>query len=76
VSYPFSQTRASHVNTGTSVPEDELPWPEDTDEPVAGLPKLHVEVDNRSKTTPYGGLALAAQLVFLLKVPESTATGT
>jgi hypothetical protein len=70
VSYPFSQTRASHVNTGTSIPKDELPWPEETDRPVAELPKLHVEVDNRSEVTPYGGLALAVQLVFLLKVPE------
>jgi hypothetical protein len=70
MSYPFSQTRASHVNTGTSVPAGELLWPGDTDRRVLGLPKLHVEVDSRSEVTPYGGLALAAQLVFLLKVPE------
>ena len=50
---PFFQTRASHVNTGTSVPEDELPWPEDTEVPVTGLPKLHVEVDNRSDPNAY-----------------------
>lgn len=70
MSYPFSQVRASHVNTGTSVFEGELPWPEDTDVPVAGLPKLHVELDDRSQVTPYGGLALAVQLAFELKVPQ------
>jgi len=71
VSYPFSQIRASHVNSGTSIPEDELPWPEDTDEPVLGLPKLHLEVDQRSEVTAHGGLVLAAQLVSLLRMPKS-----
>jgi hypothetical protein len=52
------------------VPADELPWPEDTDEPVLRLPKLHSEVDHRSEVTPYGGLALAAQLVHRLRMPK------
>ncbi len=62
--------RASHVNTDTSVPTDELPWPEDTAKPVLGLPKLHMELDRRSEVTPYGGLALAAQVAFLLNIPK------
>ena len=62
--------RASHVNAGTSVPADELPWPEDTDKPVLGLPKLHMEIDRRSEVTPYAGLALAAQVAFLLNMPK------
>lgn len=62
--------RASHVNTGTSVPQGELLWPEDTGKPVLGLPKLHMEIDRRSEVTPYGGLALAAQVAFLLKMPK------
>ncbi len=62
--------RASHLNTGTSVPADELPWPKNTDSPVARLPKLHVEVDQRTEVTTFGGLSLAVQLVHLLKIPE------
>ena len=62
--------RASHVNTGTSVLAAELPWPDDTDKPVFGLPKLHMEIDRRSEVTPYGGLALATQVAFLLKMPK------
>lgn len=54
--------RASHVNTGTSVPRDELPWPE-TAGPVLRLPKVDFEVDARSEVTPYGGLALFTAFV-------------
>jgi hypothetical protein len=50
--------RASHVNSGTSIPKEELPWPE-TPGRVIRLPRLHVEVDSRSTATSYGGLALA-----------------
>ena len=70
MSYPFSQTRASHVNTGTSIPTDELPWPENTDSPVLGLPKLHMEVDQRSEVTPYGGLGLAVLVAFRLSMAK------
>ena len=62
--------RASHVNSGTSVPADELPWPERRDRPVARLPKLHVEVDQRTRVTRFGGLSLAAQITRLLKIPQ------
>jgi hypothetical protein len=57
------------VNTGTSVPKDELPWPE-----VAGrmmrLPRTHLEVDERSEVTPYGGLAIATAFLRRFKVAE------
>ena len=61
--------RASHVNTGTSVPEDELPWPEISG-PVIRAPKLHVEVDERSEVTPYGGLDLMLAFLRRFKVAE------
>jgi len=61
--------RASHVNSGTSVPREELPWPE-----VAGavmrMPKLHAEVDARSKVTPYGGLLLFSDIVKRLGIAK------
>ena len=50
--------RASHVNTGTAVAPDELPWPT-THGRVMRLRKTHVEVDPRSTVTAYGGLDLA-----------------
>ena len=58
---------ASHVNSGTSVPEDELPWPE-TYGRVMRMPKLHTEVDSHSEVTPYGGLALVAEFIRRFKV--------
>jgi hypothetical protein len=61
--------RASHINSGTSIAEEDLAWPE-TDGPVLRLPKLHVEVDRRSEVTPYGGLALFSALVRRFKVAE------
>ena len=54
------QIRASHVNNGTGVPHDELPWPE-THGRVARTPKLHPVVDERSVVTAHGGLDLALQ---------------
>lgn len=61
--------RASHVNAGTAVPKDELPWPD-----VAGrvfrMPRTHVEVDDRSEVTPYGGVALATEFIRRFKVAE------
>ncbi|WP_205633091.1 hypothetical protein, partial [Enhygromyxa salina] len=38
--------RASHTNNGTSVPHDELPWPERRGT-VLGYRKLHLEQDER-----------------------------
>jgi hypothetical protein len=61
--------RASHVNSGTSVPRDELPWPEIGGR-VSRLPRTHVEVDQRSEVTPYGGLALATAFLRRFKVAE------
>lgn len=61
--------RASHVNFGTSVPHGELRWP-DTRGPVFRNPKLHVEVDPQSTTTPYGGLGLAFQFLKKFKVAK------
>jgi hypothetical protein len=61
--------RASHVNSGTSVPPEELPWPE-----VAGavmrMPKLHAEVEGRSEVTPYGGLLLFSDMVKRLGIAK------
>ena len=54
--------RASHVNTGTSVPRDELPWPGRPGR-VMRLPKTHLEVDSRSPATPYGGLVLFTEFL-------------
>jgi Transposase DDE domain group 1 len=57
------------VNTGTAISRDDLPWPE-----VAGrvtrLPRTHVEVDERSEVTPYGGLAIATAFLRRFKVAE------
>ena len=62
--------RASHVNTGTAIARDDLPWPE-----VAGrvtrLPRTHVEVDERSEVTPYGGLAIATAFLRRFKVADA-----
>ena len=51
--------RASHLNTGTGIAEEDLAWPE-TSGRVTRLPRLHLEVDERSTVTLYGGLSLAA----------------
>jgi hypothetical protein len=57
------------VNSGTAISRDDLPWPE-----VAGrvtrLPRTHVEVDERSEVTPYGGLAIATAFLRRFKVAE------
>lgn len=54
--------RASHVNSGTSVDPEDLPWPE-TEGRVMRHPLLHLESDPRGETTHYGGLVLAQQFV-------------
>ncbi len=53
--------RASHVNTGTSVPREELARP-DRQGPVARHPRLQVTAE-AGAVTAYGGLALATALV-------------
>lgn len=67
---PTPNFRASHVNAGTSVPQDELPWP-DVQGRVLRMPKLHAELDERAPWTPYGGLALFAESCRRLRVAES-----
>jgi len=57
------------VNTGTAVPRDELAWPEIGGR-VTRLPRTHVEVDERSEVTPYGGLAVATAFLRRFKVAE------
>lgn len=52
--------RASHVNSGTSVDPEELPWPK-TQGRVMRHPLLHLESDPRGEITHYGGLVLAQQ---------------
>ena len=57
------------MNTGTAIPPAELPWPT-TGGRVLRLPRTHVEVDQRSEVTPYGGLALATEFVRRFKVAQ------
>ncbi len=40
---PTASVRASHLNTGTGIPDEELAWPE-TSGRVTRLPRLHVEI--------------------------------
>jgi hypothetical protein len=54
--------RASHVNSGTAVESEELPWPHTTGR-VMRHPLLHLEAEGRGETTHYGGLVLAQQFV-------------
>ncbi len=58
---PSPAPRASHVNFGTSVPTEELPWPEH-EGPVMRVPRLHIETEERSTVTRFGGLALVEKL--------------
>ncbi|MEN8185135.1 MAG: IS1380 family transposase [Myxococcota bacterium] len=66
---PTAFARASHLNTGTGIPEEELPWPE-TSGRVTRLPRLHLEVDERSTVTPYGGVSLAAAFLKRFRVAQ------
>lgn len=52
---PTPLPRASHVDKGTSVPHDQLPWP-DHDGPVLRNRKL--DLDQRPDVTNLGGLVL------------------
>ena len=66
---PTASIRASHLNTGTGIPAEELAWPE-TSGRVTRLPRLHVEIAERSTITPYGGLALATALLKRFRVAQ------
>lgn len=61
--------RASHVNSGTAVESEELPWPQTTGR-VMRHRLLHLETDGRGETTHYGGLVLAQQLVRRLGIAQ------
>jgi hypothetical protein len=61
--------RASHVNSGTSVDPEELPWPK-TQGRVMRSPLLHLESDRRGEITHYGGLVLAQQFVRRFQVAQ------
>ena len=61
--------RASHVNSGTSVDPEELPWPK-TQGRVMRHPLLHLESDPRGEITHYGGLVLAQQFVRQFRVAQ------
>jgi hypothetical protein len=60
--------RASHVNSGTSIPHGDHALPSRTGR-VARHPKLHLEATS-DPVTPYGGLSLAAGLVKGLGLPS------
>lgn len=61
---------ASHVNIGTSSVTTELGVPERAGR-VMRMPTLHVEVDERSEVTPYGGLALVSALLRRFDVADT-----
>ena len=67
IAIPLPQ--ASHINTGTSVPHEELPWPDHAGT-VLRHHKLHVEVDERPDVTGLGGLMLPLAFSRRFKVAE------
>lgn len=66
---PIPLPRASHVNFGTSVPAEELAWP-DHEGTVLRHHKLHVETDERPDVTTLGGLILPLAFCRRFKVAE------
>ena len=64
-----NKPRASHVNTGTSVPHADLGHPT-TKGPVIRLPKTHIEVENNVKTTRFGGLIIVTAFLRRFAVSE------
>lgn len=60
---------ASHVNFGTGVASHRLSWPSRSG-PVMRMPKLHVETEERSTVTRFGGLSLAEALCRRFKFAE------
>lgn len=67
MNFPTAVERASHVNSGTSIPDDELAWPQ-TAGRVLRMPKLHAQIDERSQVTELGGLSLFSAFVRHFKV--------
>jgi len=65
-----SPPRASHVNTGTNIAREELPWPETGGE-VMRLPKPHVELQQGGPITAYGGVVLVAEFLRRFRVAQT-----
>ncbi len=61
--------RAGHLNTGTSVSPEDLPWPLAAGT-VIRMPKLHAKVDTRSEVTPDGRLLLFSDVVKRLGIAK------
>jgi hypothetical protein len=59
--------RARHVNSGTSIDPEELPWPK-TRGRVMHHPLLYLESDPRSEITHYGGLWFLASYGLLSQI--------
>ena len=66
---PTPLPRASHLNKGTSVPHDELPWP-DHDGTVLRHRKLHLELAAPADVTDHGGLVLPLALLRRVKAAQ------
>lgn len=64
-----SHARASHVNTATGIPRDELPWPE-TRGRVLRLPKPNMELLRGGPITAYGGVALVSEFLRRFRVAQ------
>ncbi len=71
-----SRCRRQRVKPGSTKPRTlDLPWPSGTRRPVFRTRRLRVEIDRGSRATPYGGLALAHQLVQGLGLPQAIDQG-
>ena len=67
-----SKLAASHVNSGTSIPLDQLNVA-DVDKPILRLPKLHLELDARLPATCHGGITLLLSVWRRFKVADTIA---
>jgi len=61
---------ASHVNAGTAVPRDQLPFPKKPNQPVMTLPKPHLALEDTPPVTLYGGLTLFIAFASTFKLKE------
>jgi hypothetical protein len=69
VNKPTPLPRASHLNKGTSVAHEHLPWPDHAGT-VLRHQKLHLEHDARPDVTNLGGLVFPLALLRRLKAAE------
>jgi len=67
--YGGAYEKLSHVNSGTSVDPEELPWPKSQGR-VMRHPLLHLQGDPRGEIIHYGGLVLAQQFVRRFQVAQ------